>query len=503
MKATIKKRLRNCKRRIQRRLKKKQWDEQRRRMFKDKNIHYEIGVKTPGVPCGGIGTIHLLVQKLGFADALDSRLHLLKRHVPYFESDHVLNMTYNLLAGGKCLEDIELLRNNETYLNLLGAQRIPDPTTEGDFLRRFQAEDVETLMDVINDRRLRVWQQQPADFFDHAIIEGDGTMAETTAECKEGMDLSYKGTWGYHPLLISLANTQEPLFLCNRPASRPSHEHAAGYFDRALTLCRTAGFRTVSFRGDTDFTQTKHLDRWHAAAVRFVFGIDAMPNLVALAHALPTDAWQVLVRPAAYEVKTQTRQRPRKVKEEVVKQKGYTNIVLVQEQVAEFPYRPGNCQRDYRMVVVRKHLRIEEGGVKIRDEVRYFFYITNEEAWTPADMVAFANDRCNQENLIEQLKNGVCAMRLPANSLNSNWAYMIIGALAWTFKAWLALLQPRSEHRRALLTMEFKRFLQELMLLPCHIVRAGRRLIYRLLQWNPWVDVLFQSVDVLRALRIT
>jgi Transposase DDE domain group 1 len=503
VKATIKKRLRNCKRRIQRRLKQKQWNEQRRRMFKDKNIHYEIGVKTRGVSCGGIGTIHLLVQKLGFAAVLDRRLHLLKRHVPYFESDHVLNMTYNLLAGGKCLEDIELLRNHETYLNLLGAQRIPDPTTEGDFLRRFQAEDVETLMDVINDRRLRVWQQQPADFFAHAIIEGDGTMAETTAACKEGMDLSYKGTWGYHPLLISLANTQEPLFLCNRPASRPSHEHAAGYFDRALTLCRSAGFRTVSFRGDTDFTQTKHLDCWHAAAVRFVFGIDAMPNLVALAQALPTDAWQVLVRPAAYEVKTQPRQRPLKVKEAVVKQKGYTNIVLVQEQVAEFPYRPGSCQRDYRLVVMRKSLRIEEGGVKIRDEVRYFFYLTNEEAWTQADIVAFANDRCNQENLIEQLKNGVGAMRLPANSLVSNWAYMIIGALAWTFKAWLALLQPRSEHQRALLTMEFKRFLQELMLLPCQVVRAGRRLIYRLLQWNPWVDVLFRSVDVLRALRIT
>ena len=114
--------------------------------------------------------MQLLVQKLDFADVLDSRLHLLQRHVPYFESDHVLNMTYNILAGGQCLQDIELLRNNENYLNLLGVPRIPDPTTEGDFLRRFQAADVETLMDVINDRRLRVWQQQPPEFFEHALI---------------------------------------------------------------------------------------------------------------------------------------------------------------------------------------------------------------------------------------------------------------------------------------------------------------------------------------------
>jgi hypothetical protein len=501
--ASIKKHLRNCKRRIRRRLKKKQWEEQRRRMFKDKNIHYEIGPKTRGLHCGGIGAIHLLVQKLDFADVLDSRLHLLKRHVPYFESDHVLNMTYNILAGGKCLEDLELLRNNETYLNLLGAQRIPDPTTEGDFLRRFGPQDVETLLDVINDRRLRVWQQQPPDFFAHAIIDGDGTLAETTGECKADMDMSYQGTWGYHPLVVSLANTQEPLFIYNRPASRPSHEQAAKYFDQALSLCRTAGFHQVSFRGDTDFSQTEHLDRWHAAEVRFVFGIDAMPNLIGLAQALPAQDWQALARPPAYQVKTQRRQRPVNVKEQVVRQKGYSNIVLVSEQVAEFPYRPGHCKKDYRIVVVRKNLRIEEHGVKQRDETRYFFYITNEEAWTQGDIVAFAHDRCNQENLIEQLKNGVRALRLPSNTLVSNWAYMIIGALAWTFKAWLALLQPRSEHRQALLTMEFKKFLQELMLLPCQILRAGRRLIYRLLQWNSWVPVLFQSVEVLRTLRFT
>jgi len=472
-------------------------------MFQDKNIHYEMGSKTRGLHCGGIGAIHLLVQKLDFADVLDSHLHLLKRHVPYFESDHVLNMTYNILAGGKCLEDIELLRNNETYLNLLGAQRIPDPTTEGDFLRRFKAQDVETLMDVVNDRRLRVWEQQPPDFFAHAIIEADGTIAETTGECKAGMDLSYDGKWGYHPLIVSLANTQEPLFIYNRPASRPSHEQAAAYFDRALTLCRTAGFHQVSFRGDTDFSQTQHLDRWHAAGVRFVFGIDAMPNLIALAQALPADVWQALARPAAYVVKTQPRQRPVNVKEQVVRRKGYTNMILESEQVAAFPYRPGHCERDYRLVVVRKHLRIEEQGEKLRDEIRYFFYLTNEEAWTRADVVAFANDRGNQENLIAQLKNGVQALRLPVNTLVSNWAYMIIGALAWTFKAWLALLQPGSEHRRALLTMEFKRFLQELMLLPCQILRAGRRLIYRLLQWNPWVDVLFRSVEALQTLRMT
>jgi hypothetical protein len=145
VKAKVRRCLRNCKRRIQRRLRNKQWAEQSRRMFRDRNLRYEVGEKIQGLHCGGLGAVHLLVQQLGLADAIDRNLHLLKRHVPYFESDHVLNLTYNLLTGGTCLQDLELLRNNEDYLNDLDAQRIPDPTTAGDFLRRFAPADLDTL----------------------------------------------------------------------------------------------------------------------------------------------------------------------------------------------------------------------------------------------------------------------------------------------------------------------------------------------------------------------
>jgi DDE family transposase len=501
VKAKVRRRLRNCKRRIQRRLRKKQWAEQSRRMFRDRNIHYEVGDKTQGLHCGGIGAVHLLVQRLGLADAIDRDLHLLKRHVPYFESDHVLNLSYNLLAGGTCLENLELLRNNETYLNVLDAQRIPDPTTAGDFLRRFEAADLDTLMRILNQKRVGVWQQQPEAFREQAIVEADGTLVGTTGECKQGMDLSYNGVWGYHPLLVSLANTNEPLFLVNRSASRPSYEGAAAYFDRAAQLCRQAGFRHLTFRGDTDFTQAAHLDRWDQDGIRFVFGIDAQPNLVAIAERLPERIWQPLPRPARHEVATVPRTRPANVKQAVVVRKGYTDVRLVSEQVAEFNYRPGACRQDYLVVVLRKHLVIEKKGRKVGEEVRYFFYITNQWTWEPAAVVYFANDRCNQEKLIAQLKNGVRALRAPSNTLQSNGAYMVIAALAWSLKAWLALLQPRPVDRQALLAMGFLRFLQEVVLLPCQVVRAGRRLVYRLLQWNPWVDLLCRCVEVLRRLR--
>jgi Transposase DDE domain group 1 len=503
VKTTVKQRLRNSKRRIRNRLRKRRWHEQRRRMFPDRNIHYDVATKVRAGHFGGLGATLLLVKRLDLAAALDSDLQLLKRHLPYHDSDHVLNLTYNILVGGTCLQDLELLRNDEHYLDALGAQRIPDPTTAGDFLRRFEAKDIATLMRIINDKRLLIWQQQPKSFFEHAILDADGTIAGTKGACKEGMDLSYNGIWGYHPLLVSLANTQEPLFLFNRPGSRPSHEGAAAYLDDAATLCLRAGFLKVSLRGDTDFSQTEHLDRWDDRDFRFVFGIDAMPNLVVLAQSLAETTWQRLHRPAKYEVKTEARTRPTAFKEEVVREKGYKNIRLVSEDVAEFSYRPGACKKDYRVVVLRKNLVVEKKGEKIEDQVRYFFYITNEREWLPPAVVHFANDRCNQENLIEQLKNGVRAMRLPVNTLESNWAYMVIGALALSIKAWLALLQPRAEHRQALLSMEFKQFLQVWLTLPCQILRSGRKFVFRLLSYNAWVPVLLATVDFLRDLCLT
>ncbi len=509
MKSTIADKLANSKRRIERRLDKTKLGDCHKPMFTARNIRYDLADRSRGFVHGGIGVLHTLARQIGLIDAIDQRLHLLKIHLPFHESDHVLNFAYNALCDGTCLEDIELRRNDEVFLDALGARRIPDPTTAGDFCRRFTPAHVETLLDIFDDVRIGVWAEQPATFFEQAIIDMDGTLVETTGECKQGMDIAYDGTWGDHPLVLTLANTGEVLSIVNRSGNRPSHEGAAEQVDRCLATCWRGGFRTVLLRGDTDFSQTEHLDRWNAdGRVRFIFGYDAMPNLVNLAHRLPERAWRELTRPPRYTATTPTRPRPERVKEQIVVTREFENQRLQAESVAEFNYRPTACGESYRMVVVRKNISVAKGEQTLFDRIVYHFYITNDWMLEAHEIVFSANDRCQQENILAQLLGGVRALTAPVDNLVSNWAYMVMTALAWNLKAWWALMLPEEPGRwqgkyRAeklwVLKIEFKRFVNAFVRLPCQLVRTGRRLVYRVLAWNPYQAIFFRLVSALRC----
>lgn len=505
MKTSTSQKVAERKRRIERRLRPRTWTAQPRPMYRARNIRYAHSDRVRGLASGGIGAMHLLAQQTGLVDAIDRQVEVLKVALPYHESDHVLGIAYNVLCGGTCLQDIERRRQDEVYLDALGAQRIPDPTTAGDFCRRFDEATIEGLQTAINETRRRVWRAQPAAFFEEAIIDADGTLAETTGQCKEGMDIGYTGVWGYHPLVVSLANTQEPLYLVNRSGNRPSAEGAAARFDQAHALCRDAGFRRITFRGDTDFSQTPHLDGWDNAGVRFVFGDDARAKVIREADALPPRAWTRLVRRPPYQVQTEPRQRPTNVKAAIIVERAFKNLRLEAEAVAEFAYQPVACAKRYRMVVVRKNISVERGDQRLFDEIRYFFYLTNDHETAAADIVFLANDRCHQENLIDQLKHGVGATRMPVDTLLSNWAYMVMAALAWSLKAWFGLQLPTAGRwaaryaveKTAVLRMEFKAFLHAFILIPVQLVRTSRRLVFRLLAWNPWQAVLLRGIDQL------
>ena len=420
------------KRRINKRLRVRKFKARLRPMLTARNIHYDMSDRDRAIACGGIGSIHLLARKTGLIDAIDRDLNLLKVHLPYHESDHVLNIAYNILAGGDCLQDLELLRNDQAWLDALGASRIPDPTTAGDFCRRFESADqVNTLMDAINSVRAGVWKSQPDAFFEQAIIDADGTLAATDACCKEG----------------------------------------------------------------------------------FLFGIDAMPHLKMLAELLEKSAWKKLERPPRYEVKTEERAKPDNVREKMVQDRDYKNLRLRAEHVAEIDYQPGKCHKSYCLIICRKTIDTEIGGEKLWDDYRYFFYITNDRLTPAHELVLQANGRCDQENLIEQLKNGVKAMKLPVDTLLSNWAYMVMASLAWSLKAWWGLMLPeenrpgrsapakeaRAKQKHDVVRMEFKRFVASVIRLPCQIIKSGRKLIYRMLSYSPWQEPLLAGVAAWRT----
>jgi hypothetical protein len=188
-----------------------------RPMMSASGIRYEMADRISATCYGGIGLAHAVARQRGLIDAINRNVELLQSHFPYHESDHVLNIAFNAMTDGTCLEDLKKKRADEAYLNALGAKRIPDSSTAGDFCRRFEGKaDIDTLHAAIDEARRNVWSQQPDSFFDCATVDMDGSIVETTGECKFGMDMSHKGIWGDHPLLISLAETREPLRIVNR-----------------------------------------------------------------------------------------------------------------------------------------------------------------------------------------------------------------------------------------------------------------------------------------------
>jgi hypothetical protein len=470
------------------------------------NIAYELSERTKGTAHGGIGMIARLVGDVGLAAEIDGSLELLCQHRPYHESDHVLNIAYNALCGGKRLEDIEARRTDRVFLDALGAAALPDPTTAGDFCRRFDESAIMNLQTAVNRARLKVWARQPASFTDQtARIDADASIVSTDGECKQGMDIAYNGIWGYSALMVSFANTHEPLYLSTHGANRPSHEGVIPLYDRAIALCRKAGFTDILLRGDTDFSLTSEFDRWDEDGVRFIFGYDAKAKFIERADGTDDGLYHELARRAERAIATRPRTRPTNVKDKIVREREYKVLRTTGEEVVEFTYRPGKCKKDYRVIALRKNLSVERGENVLFSEYRYFFYITNDRQLSADEVIGEARQRCNQENLIAQLKGQVRALHAPVNTLNANWAYMTIASLAWTLKAWCALLVPvtprwadrHEEQRRRLLTMEFRTFRQAFIDIPCQIVKTARTVRWRILAWNPWLHVFFRLLDAL------
>ncbi len=269
-----------------------------------------------------------------------------------------------------------------------------------------------------------------------------------------------------------------------------------------MELVTAGGFRHILLRGDTDFSLTTHFATWDDADVQFVFGMDATRAFVSRADALDEGAWTTLDRPEQYAVKTEPRATRRDYKDTVIRMRGFKTLRLAAEAYAELPYTKAG--RTYRLIVLRKNISVLRGEDTMGDEIRYHFYVTNVPAaeMSGPEVIFQSNARCNQENVIKQLKSGVQAMRMPASDLVANWAYMAIATLAFNIKAWLGLLLPTRAGGAQLLTMDFRRFIHALILIPAQIKKGSRRLTFRILSYNRWVRLILEGSQRVRQLQL-
>ena len=365
-------------------------------------------------------------------------------------------------------------------------------------------------MDIFNGVRLRAWKQQPEDFFDEAFIDADGTLAPSDGWCKQGVDIAYNGDVGLPPA-GRLAGQHRRAAVPGQPERQPALARARRHLSRQ-------GRRPLPPGGiPQDHLPGRH--RLHPDQAPGPLGSRRRPLPLrdrrhgqpqGLAERLPDLTYSELERPPRYTIKTVPRQARERHKERIVAERQFDTLKLIGEEVAEFAYRPVACKKAYRVVVLRKKLIVEKGQLWLFEPDRYFFYITNDRTTPASEIVFLANDRCDQENLIAQLKGGVKALAMPVGDLVSNWAYMVMASLAWSLKAWSALVLPEQgrwaekyrAEKRSLLRMEFSTFCVAMIQVPCQIVRTSRRIVYRLLSWNPWQGVFLRLVERLHGRRL-
>lgn len=450
-------------------------------------LHAEMDKRAPVTAYGGVALVLDLWRSLRLPSLIDQSVTVLKRHVPYHESDHVLAQVLNLYSGGTCIEDQAVIQHDPAILRMAGAERLPDPTTAGDFLRRFDDKSnpgalaaLRNCVDKVQVRVLkRLKKQKHAAMGNWGVVDVDSHVASFYARQKEGADFSYNGQWSYHPLLATLANTGDVLAVRNRPGNATSAAGVEELLDGVLPRVGEV-FGKVLVRADSAFDR-QHLrricDRRGAYFATVAREVGVRPTTAA---AMEEDDWQRYTPPARRRPAPATRRR-KGVDERNLKalRRGYNRRVKKDQWVSETIVAGQRGEPDYRLIIVRELLQDQTpvGADVLLFELYEFRYIvTNLPATcSTSEVVDLVYDRSDQENIIEQLKNGIEMWAMPTREFAANSAYLEIGRLAWSLGKWLALLALPLEVFR----WEWKRFRRAFLYVPAAVITQARQVRVR------------------------
>ncbi len=433
---------------------------------------------------GGLALASRMLAKLEAHRVFGAHLSLLRVPKRYRDSDHVIAQVLNLFAGGSCLEDLSQLQCSTPVRHLLGASCIPDPTTSGDFLRRFDEEQLTALDHAADDLQRSAWKlSRGRKVRKLGIVDLDSHFHPVYGDKKEGTDFSYKGPLGYHPLIATLAGTGEVLRAINRPGNAPSAAGAADCLRGLFPLLRER-FRTVLVRGDSAFAQKSIYEACEEAGHRFAVVSPQQVNFAKIADEVPQRSWKPF-RSEEQAAKKKRRKKRANVRRKRVRERGKHDLKLERQWVAEVDYRPARSESTYRLIIRKQKVRNSGGQGELFTEYRYRYVLTNLPKSFRADrVVQLTYERCDQEKVIEQLKNGVSAFRMPLGQLDANSAFLKIGALAHNLKAWLAQTALPEECMR----WEWKRFRYAFVYAAARVVRNARRVVLRFVRGDRYSE---------------
>jgi len=349
---------------------------------------------------------------------------------------------------------------------------------------------------------VKVWKKMPRRFRRRATVDIDSHIKEVYGACKEGADFSYTRKWSYHPLLVTLAETGECLRSINRPGSAPSaagaDEALRGVFDLTCDA-----FDAVYLRGDSKFCQRKIVSLCENPehAVRFALVKEASPNVRKTAETLPESSWMPFIpRPDKQRPPRsgkRRRKRPR-LRRQTAARRGYRNLDTIQEWVSEVPYSLTKCEGTFRLVIKRQLIEERDGQGVLFHRYEYRFILSNipEREMTAAEVVRFAYGRCDQENAIEQAKNGLNGFRMPTGRLLANGAFLMAAQIAWCLRAWLSLIALPVETLR----WGSKRFRHAFVYVAAKIVKSSREVFVRISASHRWAVQFIRATQKLRRM---
>ena len=461
------------------------WPKTQGRVMRHPLLHLESDPRGEITHYGGLVLAQQFVRQFRVAQRLDNALTLFKRHAPYHESDHVLALAYTLYADGTCLEDQAVLQGSEAVRRMVGACRIPDPTTAGDFLRRFRTvQDVERLSGVSDEVEEAVWSKLPGKIrrrrkkHEFALVDLDGHIKQLYGVQKEGADFSYNRRWSYQPLVVSLGGSGECLKVVNQPGSDRSSEAAAKAVKEVLPRVKRH-FRNAIVRGDTDFDRSDIFNAVMEEKAYFAIGGRVYPNRAALVEAIAEKDWKPFVPRAE---RTQRNGSLRHVytpnwRRHKAAERRFRTLRTVEQWLSEIDYQPHGLASACRMIVRRVLIEESDGQGALFQHFRYRLVLTNlPRSYTPRQIIDITYQRCDQENVIEQFGHGIAGWRMPVAEFMGNSAWLEIARLAWNLGKWIAQIALPSEVVR----WEWKRFRRHFVYIAAKVLKLSRSWVVRL-----------------------